>query len=56
MKLCSVHRYAWGQEKRRVKLKKLLKDGVLKFKEKTKTHYWYEILDQEKYNLKKSKK
>jgi hypothetical protein len=46
---CSVHIYKWSQDTRRKKLKKLAKQGHLKFLYRTKTHFHYEILNMKEY-------
>lgn len=50
---CSVHRYKYSQDKRRLNLKRMMRDGVLKFIGRTKTHFHYEIINIEEYKKRK---
>ena len=50
---CSVHIYKYSQEKRRKVLKKLSKEGSLKYLGRSKTHFYYSILNMEEYKNKK---
>lgn len=50
---CSVHIYKYSQESRRKKLRKMSKEGVIKFVGRDKTHIHYEIVDMEEYRRRK---
>lgn len=48
--MVTVHRYKYSQDTRRRLLRRLSKIGILKFSGLTKTHFKYEVLNQEEYN------
>lgn len=51
---CSVHKYKYSQENRRALLKRLLKNGALELVTKTKTHFYYKIINMEEYKKHKN--
>lgn len=46
----SVHVYKWSQNRRRTFLKRLAKEGIIKFVGRNKTHFNYEILTKEAFD------
>ncbi len=49
MMYCSVHIYKYSQTNRRSQLKRLCKEGAVKYINRTKTHIYYLIVDVIRY-------